>query len=788
VPVSLVVLLACCAAAVPVGAAAGASAPTVLPMAAATSEAAALLPTSFAERAGYSATAPLEVTGTASPLQGLVNVEVTFEPSNPALYDVPVSGTAPMTAAQVADAYGLSVPAYAAAEQYFEQQGLSVSHSWPDRLSLSLSGPAAAVDQAFGTSVRSGSYDGRAVTFPDAPPSLPASLESEVQAVSGLSTGFDLFSLPAMPEPIRAAGSSAPSQAPTDLVTPSIARAIYDVSGLYNLTSSPTYSTGKGIVLLLWGNGYWPLDIQTFFSQYYPSGFPAPTVAAYPVDGAPQPSASSVNDPSNGSRELTLDLEWSGSMAPGATLDAVYAPAGPSSDEYSPTDASMIDALNLAVDSSSIPDVAAISMSFGAADGGDPTLTSGFENDFAVAAHEGITLFAATGDNGGDAAYSPTTGCSGGPQPDYPSASPQVVAVGGTSVSLNRNALGTITGFSEAAWPGSGGGFSKQFSAPSWQEVGSAAAPIEAAGHRGMPDVAATADTNFLYFDGQSASAGGTSFATPLWAGMVVEMDALRGSDFGFLTPALYALGANTSVTDAPFHDITSGGNCLGSAEPGWGSATGWGSPDGVFLYEHLVASFVNLSLVATPSPVAPGGTVTVDVTVTNATSGAPIAGVSVVVALSSAGIGGPCSGSFGSAAPVSNGAGAVVATISVPYCYLGSSAVVTATVTGGGYYGVGSASVRVNLIGFYPALAPLSQYPDNVAFFVAIMSVAIIGAGYLGRRRDGPGTVAPPPMTPPPVTVPPSPPAPPTVPGEPNPAESSTVPAESSDPPPMPP
>ncbi len=253
-------------------------------------------------------------------------------------------------------------------------------------------------------------------------------------------------------------------------------------------------------------------------------------------------------------------------------------------------------------------------------------------------------------------------------------------------MALQRSVLGAITGFSESAWADSGGGFSAQFAAPTWQEVGSATAPIEANGHRGMPDVAATAGYNFLYFDGQDAAGGGTSFATPLWAGMVTEMDALHGTNFGFLTPAIYALGANTSETGYPFHDITSGANCLGPAGPGWDTATGWGSPVGVDLYEHFVSSFVNLTLSAAPSPVAPGREVTLTATVTNSTSGAPIVGVSVLVSLSSAGIGGPCSGFFGSAAPVSNGAGAVVVRISVPYCYLGSSAVATATVSSGGY------------------------------------------------------------------------------------------------------
>ena len=722
----------------------------------------------FAVDAGFSA-AHLEAATGVVPGTSPEQITITFDPSSPAFFAPPAPSAPAMTAAEIAEAYGLSPSEYAAAEQYFTGYGLQVDHAWADRLSLSLTGTATEVDRAFSTTLLTGSFDGRAVTMPAAAPSLPVDLEDEISSVAGLSSGFEPLQLPTLPGIDGVAG---PDQNPTDLVTPDIARYIYDVSGLYNLSSSPTYATGKGIVLLLWGAGYAPTDLETFFSQDYPAGFPAPTVNPYPVDGAPAPSANAVNDPSNGSRELTLDIEWSGSMAPGVTLDAVYAPAGPASDGYSPTTSTMIDAMNLAVDQSTLANVAAISMSFGSADGGNPSLQNGFESDFAVAAHEKITVFAATGDLGGFS----QSGCQGTEQPEYPAASPQVVAVGGTSVSLQRSVLGAIEGFSESAWIGSGGGFSTVFSAPSWQEVGSAKAPITANGHRGMPDVAATADYNFLYFDGQNAAAGGTSFATPLWAGMVTEMDALHGVNFGFLDPELYALAANTSLVDPPFHDITSGSNCLGPAGPGWDTATGWGSPAGVNLYEHFVASFVNLTIVATPSLVAPGGGVTVRATIMNFTSGAPIAGVSVVLYLSSGGLGGPCDGTFGLVAPVSNASGGVMAEFTVPYCYLGASAVATATVTGGGYYGNVSTTVAVNLLGFDPALAPLMQYPDNVILYVVVMAVSISLGAVLGARRSPrmrpaprPAMAPSPPTAPPPVAAapPPTPALPPNPPAQ---------------------
>jgi kumamolisin len=704
------------------------------PSAAVTSPAASALQfaTPFATRAGYDPSQSSEATAV-GPASGTDEVVVTFASPNPSFYAAPTPGAPAMSQTEIADSYGLSNASYAAAEQYFESRGLSVLHAWPDRLFLSLTGPASVVGAAFGTSLESGTMDGRTVTFPATAPSVGGGLEPEIAAVSGLSSGFTSFTIPEF-SPVPT--GITPSQTnPSDLVSPADARLIYDVSALYNTTSSPTYASGKGIVLLLWGWGYSPSDISTFYSDDYPTEFPAPVITPYPIDGAPSPSSSAPSDPSDGAREMTLDLEWSGSMAPGATLDAVYAPDGPSSNGYSPTDASMEDAINAAVDPNTVPNVAAISMSFGSADGQDPTYQMAFETAFHQATDEHISLFAATGDTGGDTPPTSGSGCTGTPQPEYPAASTQVVAVGGTDVTLDRSVLGSVTGFSESGWSDSGGGFSTDYQAPSWEQVGSATAPIEAAGgYRGMPDVAASAAYNFLYYDGQTDEGAGTSFASPLWAGIVTEMDALHGTNLGFITPVLYSLGANPPPGGSPFHSVTSGSNCVGSAGPGWNVVTGWGSPDATLLYEHIVSAFVDLAVTASPTLIAPGGSVTITAVVTNASSGAEIDAVPVVVSLGSDGVGGPCSGSFGTTTVTSNGSGSVATGFTVPVCYLGSSAIASILVESDGYYGSSSVSVHVNLVGLAPWLAPFATYPTSIVLFAVIMAVAIVIGAVIGR------------------------------------------------------
>ena len=754
---------------------------------------------SFASRAGFDATLTTS-SSSVQPATGPQQAVVTFYPSSPSFFVPPSTGAPALTVEEVAERFGPSLVAYQSAEAYFESMGLTIAHTNPTRLTLTVSGPASGLERAFGTHLDSGVFEGRPVVYPATPPSLPENLESEVSSVVGLTEGLDLFALPeGLPTgaSIPAGGLSAAGT--PDLITPAIARQIYDVSSLYNVSdsSSPHFATGEGIALVLWGDGYAPSDLATFFSSDYPSGFPAPTIRYDNLDGAPPPSASATSDPSHAPQELTLDLEWAGSMAPGATLNAVYVPAGPASSGYSPSVSDITDAFTTAV--TGIPGISVVSMSFGTPENASQSLQTSWTTDIATAAQEGITLLAATGDNGGDFGAS----CTGGPSVEFPSISPGVLAVGGTQPTLARNVLGQVTGLaSESAWSGSGGGFSEAIAAPSWQMVGSAATQISAHGdRRGVPDVAAAAAYNYLYYDGADDVAAGTSFATPLWGGLIAEMDALYGSRLGFVTPRLYEVGAAQETGRDPvgLADVTTGSTCAWNAAVGWDPTTGWGSPRAVLLYEDLTATFVNLSLAATPTLVAPGGSVTLAAHLANRTSGAPLADIAVNVQLQSSALAGPCSGVWGTSSLTTNSSGWVTLTVTVPVCYLGGHGSASATVTTEGLYGANSTTIAVNLLGFDPSLAGVQSYPENVVAFILIMALGATVGGVLGRTRQRspqiPVASAPPPAVttaappaPPPV-APPSPPPPPAPPPSDTPPPPVTpAPPSDSVPPPLPP
>lgn len=670
-----------------------------------------------------------------------VQVVITFQPTNPSFFD-PSGGGAPLTSAQIADSFGPSAASYQALIAYFAAHGVSVVHTWPDRLSLTVEGSSAALGAAFDTTLENGTWGGVPVRFPALAPALPAPFESEIAAVSGLSAGFNRFTVP-----LSEVAAALPGAARTTLsVTPSAVHLLYDLDGLYNYSGAPHFATGVGIALVLWGQGYDPSDIAGFYQSYYPGGFPAVTVAPYPVDGAPAPSAAALNDPSNVTSEMTLDIEWSGSAAPGATIDAVYAPDGPASNGYSPSDANLEDAMNKAVQS--IAGVQVISMSFGTPDGSDPSFQAAYEVALSDAANRGITVLAASGDTGGTA----KVGCVGGISPEFPAASPYTVAVGGTAPTVGLDAFGQVTGLaSEPAWNRSGGGFSVSYSAPSWQAVGSAAAQINASGHRGIPDVAGPAQDNVFYYGGQQAAGAGTSFAAPMWAGIVAEMDAIRGVPLGFLTPRLYTVGVDEvgRSSGVGLVDITSGANCLGPATAGWDTSTGWGSPRGLALYEDLSATFANVSLSLSSPTVAPGGSVSATVHVTNASSNGPLAGLAVLFTLDSPGYVGPCGGAIDSISTTTDQNGNASASLGIPGCFLGTSAQITATVSGS-YFGSNTTTVKVNLVGLAGFLAAIQVFPYNLLAFAGIIAVAVLAGWRIGewrhRRNRPPRPGGPPP------------------------------------------
>lgn len=246
------------------------------------------------------------------------------------------------------------------------------------------------------------------------------------------------------------------------------------------------------------------------------------------------------------------------------------------------------------------------------------TTIAAYEQAFLQGATEGITYMFSSGDNGDESLFT------GAVQPDFPVSDPYATGVGGTTTAIDST--GTIawqTGWgtekyslsSSGSWNplgflyGSGGGESLLFGQPGYQ------AGVTPAGARGVPDVAMDADVTTGMLIGETQTfpegahydqyrIGGTSLASPLFAGMTALAFQHAGHGVGLLNPTIYA-NAGTGV----FTDVTGPGPDLGNVRvdfangldasggllysvrtfdqdtsldvnPGWDDVTGLGTPN----------------------------------------------------------------------------------------------------------------------------------------------------------------------------------------------------------------
>ncbi|MGH7169118.1 MAG: S53 family peptidase [Gemmataceae bacterium] len=299
-------------------------------------------------------------------------------------------------------------------------------------------------------------------------------------------------------------------------------------------------------------------DLQGFDTMY---GLPAP------------PSFSVVNQ-SGGSTlpaantdwglEESLDVEWAHAMAPGANIVLVEA----NSNSYS----DLMTAVNYA---RTQPGVSVVSMSWGSSEfGGESSYDSNFTTP---SGHDGVTFVASTGDNGSSGA------------PEYPSVSPNVLAVGGTQ--LSTDSAGDYQ--SETGWSGSGGGISAYESQPRYQTGVVAQSSTLLA----VPDVSynASSASPFAVYDstgyGGWIEVYGTSGGVPQWSALVAIADQGRAvNGEGTLDGPSQTLPALYQMPSSNFHDITTGSNGAYSAGPGYDLVTGLGTPIANLVVNSLVS------------------------------------------------------------------------------------------------------------------------------------------------------------------------------------------------------
>jgi uncharacterized protein (TIGR03437 family) len=605
-----------------------------------------------------------------------------------------------LTPEEYGQRFGVSDADLGKITQWLQEQGLQVVSVARGRNWIAASGTAAQVEAAFQTEIHSYIVDGETHFANASEPSVPAAFGSVVKGIRGLNDFRmkpRLRASPAKPADTKPDYTTGPGQAhylaPGDFAT------IYDVTPLY---AAGINGTGQKIAVA--GQIEINLsDIEQFRSQF---NLPANDPQTLLVPGSRNPGD---NAKSGDLAESDLDLEWSGALAPNASIIFVYSTDVMTSVQY-------------AIDQNLAP---VVSVSYGSCELETPSSEySAFVQWAQQANAQGITWFAASGDDGAADCYDLQNP---GLAVDTPGSVPEVTSVGATefvegagtywSATNNTNGASALSYIPETTWndsvedqepSASGGGASVLFPKPAWQT--GPGVPSDNARH--VPDIALSGsddhDPYMVYTSGSLQLYGGTSLPTPSFAGLTALLNQKLGSGgVGNINPKLYSLAQSDPGI---FHDVTTGNNIVTvacsrrqldcgntavgyNAGVGYDQTTGLGSVDAYKLVMGWnggstatpVNPNVSVKLLSNLSTVAANDVVYLTASVASTVGTTPSGSILFSIAGTSLG-----------SAELTGSAGTATATLAVNGLQLPSgSGTITAT-----YNGSSSASVTVSVTG----------------------------------------------------------------------------------------
>ena len=586
-----------------------------------------------------------------------------------------------LTPDEFAARFGVADADIAKAQLWLQQQGFSIEDISRSKNRITFSGTVEQAEAAFGAELHYYTVNGKKEYAPAADISVPTALYSVVQTVTNLST-FRPKPHVKLRAPQRAPKADFTSGQTSDhFLTPGDIATIYDIKAAYNAGY-----TGTGQSIAVVGQSSIVLsDIENFESA---AGLSKkdPTLVLVPNSG----TAAIV---SGDEAESDLDLEYTSTIAQGASIYFVYVGNNPN---YS-----VWDSISYAVDHRTAP---VIGTSYGNCEAQlSSSEYSTLNGILAQATSQGQSVISAAGDDGSTDCYG-DTGLTKAKQQalavDFPASSQYATGMGGTefpaadvsssnttyweSASGSDVISSALSYIPEQVWnddssseglSSGGGGVSTLTSRPSWQ---TGVTGIPSGSSRLVPDISLTASPNnagFLYCSSDSKStgvtgscsngfrdsndtyltvAGGTSFDVPIFAGMVAIINQkLNSTGQGVVNPTLYKLAADPTTYASAFHDITSGSNectagsaycsTVGASEypatTGYDEASGLGSVDFYNLLlawptsgSSLVATTTTPSAATTTPPSGASDVITIKVASASSLSTATPTGTLTIV------------------------------------------------------------------------------------------------------------------------------------------------------------
>jgi kumamolisin len=480
---------------------------------------------------------------------------------------------------------------------WLKRQHFDVTEVSPDGTSVYTRASVAQIEKSLGVDMVRVTKEGLTYTAAKNAPSLPSDVAKSVHAIIGLQPFRQMhkhsrtFTPPngnrmSLSAPAKRAGGRDRAAARTGAATLMAEAAATDIP------NTPPYkvaevlkaygadglgATGQGqTIAILIDTQPAEFDVQNFWTE---NGLPnSPSrIEVINVNDVFLPPLDS---------EVSLDVQWSSGIAPGANVRVYAAGTLENADIDRALDA-------IIADLPSYPGMRQVSISLGLGEiqqlGADELQNNQvYPNGYVRTQHAkflklaaaGVNVFVSSGDDG-----SRPPGPQGPfKQVQFGSSDPYVIAVGGTTLVLSAD--GAVA--SEVGWAGSGGGESIFFVRQPWQT----GAGVPAGTDRLVPDVSLTADPQYgayIVSGGQPQQIGGTSWSAPVWAGfcaLINEARAKAGKPFlPFLSPLIYPL-----MGTACFRDITAGTNGDYTAGSGYDMVTGIGVPNVAELIKALTS------------------------------------------------------------------------------------------------------------------------------------------------------------------------------------------------------
>ena len=493
-----------------------------------------------------------------------------------------------LTPAQFGQSFGRSPEEMATVKNWLVSQGFTIDSVANSGTMISFSGTAADVNRAFDANMHDYQVNSHLRHANSTDPSIPSALAALVAGPVSLNT-FPRKPAHTSSRPLSVGGakpgytvggSGSGYLGPGYYLSPGDFTAIYDVNSVYSMGYN-----GKGVTIAIIGQTVADTSMWAEFRTAYGLASNAPNVI---VAGKTTPTDDGEGD----EEESDIDVEWSGAVAPGATIDFVTSSVNGGGIDTAATYA--VDTL------SPTPSIINLSYDLCESDLG-ASGNSFYSSLWEQAASEGITVFVASGDSGAYDCVDNEGNPTGSKAVNGLASTPYNIAVGGTLLSDaskywgstntgDVSALSSIPGMPEAAWNdwdsagdweewASGGGASTEYTKPAWQ----ACTGVPSDGKRDVPDVALNADPDGVAYlvytcnDDSSKCAsnsyglyafGGTSCASPSFAGIMALIEqSMGGGRQGNANTVLYQIGSAqysaTSATSPAFNDITSGSTAL---------------------------------------------------------------------------------------------------------------------------------------------------------------------------------------------------------------------------------